>query len=101
MDIDWIFVWTILDTDICDFLNFFFQNGLFPVINRPTRVTKSSATVIDRIVSGLIKTDICDHFAVFYLLKINLEQANIKKAIIKRDINEDIMKYFIALTGTS
>ena len=44
MDIDWIFVWTILDTDICDFLNFFFQNGLFPVINRPTRVTKSSAT---------------------------------------------------------
>ena len=58
-------------------------------------------TVIDRIVSGLIKTDICDHFAVFSLLKINLEQANIKKAIIKRDINEDIMKYFIALTGTS
>ena len=58
-------------------------------------------TVIDCIVSGLIKTDICDHFAVFSLLKINLEQANIKKAIIKRDINEDIMKYLIALTGTS
>ena len=30
----------------------------------------------------------------FSLLKSNLEQTNIKKAIIKRDINEDSMKYF-------
>ena len=84
-----------------DFFNFVFQNGIFHVINRPTRV---SATIIDHILtntlidsdiqSGIIKTDISDHFAVFSLLKTNLEQTNIKKTIIKRDINEDSMKYF-------
>ena len=73
-------------------------------MNRPTRVTKSSATVIDNILtntiidshiqSGIIKTDVCEHFAVFSLIKTNLEHTNIKNAIIKRDINEGNMKYF-------
>ena len=73
--------------------NFIFQNGIFPVINRPTRVTKLSATVIDHILtntiidshiqSGIIKTDISDHFAVFYLIKTNLEQTNIKRPSLK------------------
>ena len=67
-------------------------------------MTKSKATIIDhvlrntlidsRIQIGIIKTDISDHFAVFSLLKTNLEQTNIKKTIIKRGINEDSMKYF-------
>ena len=84
-----------------DFFNFVFQNGIFHVINRPTRV---SATIIDHILtntlidsdiqSGIIKTDISDHFAVFSLLKTNLELTNIKKTIIKKDINEGSMKYF-------
>ena len=87
-----------------NFFNFVFQNGIFPVINRPTRMTKSSVMVIDNILtntlidsyiqSGIIKTDISDHFAVFSLLKTDLEQTNIKKTIIKRDINEDSMEYF-------
>ena len=74
------------------------------MINRPTRVTKSSATVIDHIPtntikdshiqSGIIKTDIIDHFAVFSLIKTNLEQTNIKKTIIERNIDEDGMKCF-------
>ena len=73
-------------------------------MNRPTRVTRSSATVIDNILtntiidshiqSGIIKTDVCEHFAVFSLIKTNLEHTNIKNAIIKRDINEGNMKYF-------
>ena len=92
------------NTHVRDFFNFVFQNVVFPVINRPTRVTKSSAAIIDNILtntlidshiqSGIIKTDISDHFAVFSLLKTNLEQTNIKKTIIKRDINEDSMEYF-------
>ena len=92
------------NTHVRDFFNFLFQNDIFPVINRPTRVTKSSATIIDHILtntlidshiqSSIIKSDISDHFAVFSLLKTNLEQTNIKKTIIKRDINEDSTKYF-------
>ena len=52
-------------------------------MNRPSRVIKSSATVIDNILtntiidshiqSGIIKTDVSEHFAVFSLIKTNLE----------------------------
>ena len=87
-----------------DFFNFVFQNGIFPVINRPTRATESSATVIDHILaniiidshiqSGIIKTDMSDHFSVFSLIKTNLKHTNIKKTIIIIDINEESMKYF-------
>ena len=42
----------------------------------------------------MIKTDMSDHFAVFSLLKTNLELTNIKKTIIKRDINQGSMRYF-------
>ena len=74
------------------------------MINKPTRVTKSSVAVIDHILTntiiyshirnGIIKPDISDHFAVFSLIKTSLEQTNIKKTIIKTDINKDSMKYF-------
>ena len=87
-----------------DFFNFVYRSGIFPVINIPTRATKSSATIIDHILiktlidthiqSGIIKTNISDHFAVFSSLKTNLELTNIKKTIIKKDINEGSMKYF-------
>ena len=83
---------------------FVFQNNIFPVISRPTRVTKSSETVIDHILTktivdshiqnGTIKTYASDHFAVFSLIKTNLEQTDIKKTIIKRDKNNESMKYF-------
>ena len=90
-----------------DFFNFAFQNSIFPVINRPTRVTKTSATIIDHILtnsiidsllhSGIVKTDISDHFAVFCLLKTNFEQSNIKNIIVKRDINKASIAHFKSL----
>ena len=59
------------NTIVRDFFNLAFQNSIFPVINRPTRVTKTSATIIDHILtntiidsplhSGIVKTDISDH----------------------------------------
>ena len=82
-----------INTNVRDFFNLIFQNGIFPLINRPTRVTKSSATIIDHVLtntiidsevqSGIIKTDISDHFAVFALMKTSLVQPNNKKTIIK------------------
>ena len=72
-----------------DFFNLAFQKSIFPVVNRPTIVTKTSATIIDNILtntiidsplhSGIVKTD----FAVFCLLKTNFEQSNIKNIVIK------------------
>ena len=65
-----------INTNVHDFLILVFQNGVFPLVNRPARVTKSSATIIDIVLtntiidsevqSGITKTDISDHFAVWY-----------------------------------
>ena len=58
-----------------NFLNALFKNSMFPVITRPPRVTRHSSTVIDHILtnailtksnsSGIVKTDISDHFPIF------------------------------------
>ena len=58
-----------------DFYNELFQHGIIPLINKPTRVTKNSATLIDNILTNslfdislkkrIIKTSITDHFPIF------------------------------------
>ena len=95
------------NTIVRDFFNLAYQNSIFPVINRPTRVTKTSATIIDHILtntiidsplhSGIVKTDISDHFAVSWLLKTNFEQSNIKNVVIKRDIDKASIERFKSL----
>ena len=55
-----------------------FENGIFPVINKLTRVTWASATAIDNILTntimdqdlqnGIIKLSISDHFSLFTIL---------------------------------
>ena len=75
------------NTIVRDFFNLDFRNSTFPFINRPTTVTKTSATIIDHILtnsiidsplhSGIVKTDIINHFDVFCLPKTNFEQWNI------------------------
>ena len=47
--------------------------------------------------SGIVKTDISVHFAVFCLLKTNFEQSNIKYIIVKRDINKATVEHFKSL----
>ena len=41
-------------TPVKNFFNLAFENGIFPVINRPTRVTWASATAIDHILTNTI-----------------------------------------------
>ena len=59
-----------------EFLDVFYSLGLYPLINRPTRITTTSATLIDNIFtselenkidSGLLVHDISDHLPVFAL----------------------------------
>ena len=62
---------------VTKFLNLTFEYGLVPVINKPTRVTKNTATAIDYIVTNsllhrtintrIIKLDISDHFPIFLI----------------------------------
>ena len=54
-----------------NFVNLIFQHSLVPIVNKPTRVTKNNATLIDYIITnsfteqenltGILETDISDH----------------------------------------
>ena len=74
--------------NVRDFINLISQNDVFPLVNRPTRVTKISVTINDHVLphtiidskvqSGII-TDISNHLVVFAMIKTSLVQSNIKK----------------------
>ena len=81
-----------------DFLDLLYSHHLLPNITKPTRVTKSSATLIDNIFSndissaenlfkGLLYTDITDHYPIFYIdysCTIKLQDKVIKKRILSQ-----------------
>ena len=93
-----------------NFFNLAFENGVFPVINRPTRIPKTSETAIDHILtntildfevhSGIIKNDISDHFGIFCVLKTDLERKSNNEYFLRRDISESNVKKFKALMNT-
>ena len=67
-----------------NFLDSIYANYLVPLINRPTRITRESSTLIDNIfsnnynvidyqVNGILKTDISDHYIIFHLLSLKVE----------------------------
>lgn len=58
------------------FINIMFSSSFYSTISKPTRITKSTATLIDNIFSntleekfktGLLLTDLSDHLPVFQL----------------------------------
>ncbi len=82
-----------------DLLDSFLEVGLFPTINKPTRVTHCSKTLIDNLYvkcgnksdlsSGIILSDISDHFPIFFYMKHT--GTNITKSPLRfsyRPINE-------------
>ena len=81
------------------FIDGMFSKGLISVINKPTRVSKHSMTCIDHIytnsfinqdlTTGIIKTDISDHFPVF-VIDNNMSSTNYPDMIVKkiRSFNE-------------
>ena len=91
-----------------DFFDASFQNYFVPLINRPTRVTRKSATCIDHILTnsfidseieaGIFKNDMSDHFPVFCNIKANVSTNSYKTIIYKRIFNEepfDDFKYLL------
>ena len=78
-----------------DFVNLIFQHSLVLIVNKPTRVTKNNATLIDYIINdsfmdqeiltGILKTDISDHFPIFTIsVKHRLDSSD-KKVTIERE----------------
>ena len=80
-----------------------FRCGMIPVINKPTRVTRYTATAFDHmftnsiinteIKSAIIKADISDHFPIFFIAKVKVD-VNIKteQYILKRNISDQSRK---------
>ena len=87
-----------------NFLNCLFQNGMCPIINRPTRITSHSATAIDHVFvdstidikyeTGIIKYDITDHFPIFLIKPLHRSQEKNTEFIIKRAINDNKIDSF-------
>ena len=71
-----------------------FEHGLAPVINKPTRITKRSATAIDHIITntlvntdlktGIIKSDISDHFPIFLIANPEMDTNSLDSTIFTR-----------------
>ena len=88
------------DNYVRDFVNMFHCNNMFNLINRSTRVSSSSATLLDHIwtnnyinctVSGIIYNHISDHFPVFAVFKdfsLNKKEYNKKIEYKYRDFSE-------------
>ena len=78
---------------------------MFPIINKPTRVTKKTATAIDHIITNcfvdtnfktaIFKSDISDHFLICVFLSPMIdENKNEVTYIYKRNINSETIEKF-------
>ena len=90
-------------TKTADFINLMFSYSYAPFINKPTRITEQSSTLIDNIFvnnyndntfQGLLFTDISDHFPVFIINK-KIKCENINKTLISRDYCQNNIKHFL------
>jgi len=85
-----------------ELLNLFFNNCIFPTIIKPTRITHSSAPLIDNlyininndtnIKSGIILSDISDHLPIFACIGKQKEQKRLPIKIKTRPLSEEILK---------
>ena len=91
-----------------NYLNLLFQKNFIPVINKPTRVSRNTATIIDHINtshflnnymhSAIITVDISDHFPIFLISKdLMLDSSNEPIHLTKREISDKSIAYFKTL----
>ena len=90
------------------FLDVMYSNNLFPLITRPTRAQRNTATLIDNIFhnglcniqacNGILVTDISDHYPVFSIIKDNLISSD-KLYFRKRDLSKKNIEKFVAMIG--
>ena len=93
------------DPHVQSFINLLFSNGFYPKINRPTRITQTTATLIDNIftnvyaastISGPLIFDISDHLPIYSTLPYNLDAIENHKPeyVFKRIYSEENYEAF-------
>ena len=80
-----------------DYINLLASNGYFPLVTLPTRVTETSSTVIDHIITndhkhsiipGIIKSDLTDHYPIFCSIKLRfLPNKKSEPSMFQRDLH--------------
>ena len=88
-----------------EFVNTMFSSSFSPLINRPTRISDSTATLIDNIftnhhggsgeyLSGILPTDISDHFTIFHIISTGRLFNKIEETFSHRIINDTTINTF-------
>ena len=86
-----------------DFLDFLYSLGIYPLIDKPSRIALGSATLIDNIFtndihnyhfSGLLINDITDHLPVFTIRDCNFDRRNFTKFVFVRNNDVDALQSF-------
>ena len=89
------------------FVNLMFEFSMIPTINKPTRVTKHTATAIDNIItnciinsnfkSARVKTDLSEHFPIIFItefIRVPTPTDDMEKCVYKRDFTENAFNCF-------
>ena len=86
-----------------DFLDFLYSLGVYPLINKPSRIALGSSTLIDNIFtnnlqnnhfSGLLINDISDHLPIFTVQLSCLERKLYTKYITVRNTDDEAINAF-------
>ena len=85
-----------------NFFNLVFQSGFLPLIQRTTRVTRTTTTAIDHIItdailesimhSGIMKANISDDFPIFVILENSCNKNKNYKKKKKKAKRDSVMK---------
>ena len=92
--------------DSADFLDMLFSHGFIPLINRPTRITEQTATIIDNIytnnlnvndqnLQGILSPNVSDHEAVFHLIDLKLNKKSSDMTHLIRRMNDKSYALYI------
>ena len=85
------------DSKINEFVNNFYSHNMYPLIDRPTRITSHSATILDNIFtnvfsnqikSGIFVTGITDHYPIFQFTNALDIKLNSPKSVYSRSFNQ-------------
>ena len=89
------------------FVDILYSNNVFPLITKPTRVTQTTATLIDHVLTnnfdiwgkhrqGILCTDMTDHYAVFHVAGNTMSKSkDYLSPTVKRDMSHRNVQKFI------
>ena len=96
---------------ISESLDIWYSHSVFPVITKPTRITKNSATLIDHIltdkinidsdhIEGILGCSISDHYDIFHVTVACCVNATEENPVMKRDMSTKNFQNFFSEINT-